>query len=125
MNEFLAGATGLCSVQDPADGHEQLGSAQAVMEALAFAQAPVRPAYHTLVTVTECPPDDKRESQLPADRAQFFPRGQQQRLPQLGPQPPAGNVIFPACVIACHATPVEDGQAFKQHSPILIRICLP
>src|SRR5690348_4894783 len=108
-NGFLAGAAWLCSVQDPADGHEQLGSAQAVMEALAFPQAPVRPAYHAFVTVAECPPDDMRQSQLPADRAQFIPRGQQQRLPQLGTQCPAGNEIFPACAVAYHAAPVEDG----------------
>src|SRR5690348_17712441 len=50
-NGLLAGAAGLCSVQDPADGHEQLGSAQAVMEALAFPQTPVRRADHALVTV--------------------------------------------------------------------------
>src|SRR6516165_4568754 len=109
MNEFLAGAGGFLSVQDPADGHEQFGSAQAVVKALACPQAPVRSAYHAFVTVAECPPDDMPESQLPADRAQFFPRGQQQRLPQLGLQLSIYDVIFPACVTPRHVTPVEDG----------------
>src|SRR5262249_56359098 len=71
-NDFLASARALCSVQGPADGHQQLGTAETVMKALAFPQTPVRQTYQALVTVAERPPDDMPESQLPADRPQLF-----------------------------------------------------
>jgi hypothetical protein len=48
--ELLAGVSGRRFVQAPAEGHEQLGNAQAVMKALAFPQAPVRHADQALVT---------------------------------------------------------------------------
>src|SRR5215831_14776962 len=98
-------------VQAPADGHEQLGSAQAVVKALAFSQAPVRHAYHALVTVAECPPDDMPESQLPADRSQLFLRGPQQLLPQPALQLPGCDATITACDVLCHATSIKDGQA--------------
>ncbi len=88
------------------------------MKALAFSQLPERHAYHALVTVAECPPDDMPESHLPADRVQFFPRGIQQLLPQLGLQLLPSYDTMPAFDILYHATPDEDGKAFIKQGPI-------
>src|SRR5262249_49778293 len=109
---FPANARGPFSVQAPADGHEQLGNAQTVTETLAFSQAPVRYAYHALVTVAECPPDHMPKSQLPTDRSQLVPRGLQQLLPKPVLQLPTHNVIRAAFDVVRHATPIEDGQTF-------------
>src|SRR5208337_157874 len=98
-----------------ADGHEQLGNAETVMKALAFPQSPQRHAYHALVTMAECPPDDMPESHLPTDDSQFFARGFQQLLTQVLP----GYDIMLAFDIY-HATPAEDSQAFIKQVPIRI-----
>jgi hypothetical protein len=95
-------------VQVLAYGHEQLGDAQTVMEALAFPQTPERHAYHALVAVEECPPDDMPESHLLTDLTQFFPRGFQQLLPQPEVQPAIYDVLR-------YATPTEDSQDFIKH----------
>ena len=92
------------------------------MKALALSQPPERHAYQALVTVAECPPDDMPESHLPTDRAQFFPCGIQQLLPQLGLQLLPSYDIMPVCDILYHATSAEDSKAFIKQGRIPIRI---